>query len=87
MDVSMIGDIVELMLEAHASGYNGYKSAFVNLCRTNNELLYCDYCMNCQNCFGCAGLQNQSYCILNKQYTKDEYEKLVPQIIEKMKAD
>jgi len=87
MDVSMIGDVVDMMLEAHASGYNGYKSAFVNLCRTNSELLYCDYCMNCQNCFGCAGLKNQQYCILNKQYTKEEYEKLVPQIIEKMISD
>lgn len=86
MDVSMIGDIVELMLEAHASGYQGYKSAFVNLCRTNSELLYCDYCMNCQNCFGCAGLKNQQYCILNTQYTKPEYETLVGTIIDHMQT-
>jgi hypothetical protein len=41
----------------------------------------------CNNCFWCIGLRNQSYCILNKQYTKAEYETLVPQIIKKMKAD
>jgi len=28
---------------------------------------------NCNNCFMCFGLQNKSYCILNKQYTKEEY--------------
>jgi hypothetical protein len=43
--------------------------------------------MFCSNCFGCISLRNKSYCILNKQYSKEEYEKLVPQIIEKMQAD
>ncbi|EKD44623.1 MAG: hypothetical protein ACD_71C00072G0001, partial [uncultured bacterium (gcode 4)] len=37
------------------------------------------------NLFGCIGLRNKSYCILNKQYTKEEYETLVPKIIEHMK--
>jgi hypothetical protein len=32
-------------------------------------------------------LKNKSYCILNKQYTKEEYEKLVSKIIEKMMKD
>ena len=41
----------------------------------------------CQNCFGCSGLKHAQYCILNKQYTKEEYESLAPQIIEKMIAD
>ncbi|MFA6324802.1 MAG: hypothetical protein WCX46_01065 [Candidatus Paceibacterota bacterium] len=36
------------------------------------------------NCFGCVGLKNKSYCILNKQYTKEEYEELVPKIIKHM---
>lgn len=46
---------------------------------------YSESCYNCQNCFGCFSLRNKQYCILNKQYSKDEYEKLVPQIIENMK--
>jgi len=29
----------------------------------------------CHNCIGCYNLRNASYCIENKQYTKDEYEK------------
>ena len=35
--------------------------------------------------FGCVGLKKKQYCILNKQYTKEEYEVLVPKIIEHMK--
>ena len=34
--------------------------------------------------FRSASLTHKDYCILNKQYTKEEYEKLVPKIIEHM---
>lgn len=46
------------------------------------------YCMMCFNnthdCFGCISLKRKSYCILNTQYSKEEYEKLLPRIIEQM---
>jgi hypothetical protein len=32
-----------------------------------------------------VGLKHKKYCILNRQYTQDEYERLVPQIIEHMR--
>jgi len=40
---------------------------------------------NCQNCFGCVEMNGAQYCILNKQYSKDDYEKLVPRIMEQMR--
>lgn len=40
---------------------------------------------NCQNLFGCISMKKAKYCILNKQYTKEEYEALVPKIIEHMR--
>ncbi len=39
-----------------------------------------------QNLFGCVGMKKNSYCILNKQYTKEEYETMVIKIIEHMKT-
>lgn len=45
---------------------------------------YCDSSNHIKNCFGCVGLNNKQYSILNKQYTKEEYEELVPKIIEHM---
>ncbi len=33
-----------------------------------------------QNAFGCNALKKKSYCILNKQYTKEKYEELVLKI-------
>jgi hypothetical protein len=47
--------------------------------------LYCENCENCQDCFGCTGLKRKQYYILNKQYTKEEYEKKVNEIISKMR--
>lgn len=31
-------------------------------------------CKGCSSCILCAGLRNQKYCILNQQYSKEEYE-------------
>lgn len=42
-------------------------------------------CMNVKNCFGCVGLKQKEYCILNKPYGKEEYERMVPRVIEHMK--
>jgi hypothetical protein len=45
---------------------------------------YTQHCHNCKHIFGCDALRNNNYCILNKQYTKEEYEELVPKIIKQM---
>lgn len=38
----------------------------------------------CQHIFGCIGLKRKSYCILNKNYSKEDYQKLRLRIIEDM---
>lgn len=50
----------------------------------SQDIRYTQHCHNCKHCFGCVGLRNANYCIFNKQYTKEEYEQLVPKIIEQM---
>lgn len=47
---------------------------------------YLDICIDCEYCFGCVGLKKKKYCILNKQYSKEEYETLRERIIVDMKA-
>ncbi len=34
---------------------------------------YCLMCADCQDCFGCIGLKNKKFCILNHQYSEEEY--------------
>ncbi|ALM10101.1 MAG TPA: hypothetical protein DDX11_02860 [Candidatus Peribacter riflensis] len=50
-----------------------------------SDVWYSSYCTSSHHLFGCIGLKHKQYCILNKQYSKEEYETLVPQIIESMR--
>ncbi len=51
---------------------------------TSHDVRYCMSCHASSNLFGCVGLRSKEYCILNKQYSKEEYEKLTAQIIASM---
>jgi len=52
---------------------------------TDFDVAYSDTCENCNNLFGCIDLKKKQYCILNKQYSKEEYEALLARIIQHMK--
>ena len=66
----------------------GINGAFNNMvcdsCWHSSDLNYCGFCFSSQNLFGCISLKHKKYCILNKQYTQQEYEALVPKIIGSM---
>ncbi len=80
-DISIWGQNTELCYETIECGDNCYNNKFsVNCwpaCR-NNE--YCMYNFSSADCFGCVGLKKKQYCILNKQYSKDEYFEIVKKI-------
>lgn len=48
---------------------------------------YSVYAISAKHVFGCINLKRKDYCILNKQYPKEVYEKLVAQIEEDMKKN
>jgi len=52
--------------------------------RSLSDVYYIDSCNSSSYLFGCIGVKNKQYCILNVQYMKDEYESLVPRVIEHM---
>ncbi len=45
---------------------------------------YSMFVAGCENIFGSVGLKKKQFCILNKQYSKEEYEKLRGQIVKQM---
>ncbi len=57
---------------------------FSNTCGESSNIVYSDFCSGSSYLFGCVGLRHKTYCIFNKQYTKEEYEKLIPKIIKHM---
>lgn len=87
MDYTYWGKDSELIYECSSIGYQCSQVSFSNECW--DQLIRSQYCVNCHSSsdlFGCIGLKKKQYCILNKQYTKEEYEALVPKIIEHMNA-
>lgn len=85
IDCTMTGKNSELLYEMTAV-LTSYHSAFNNFCRFVKDVYYSNMVSNCENCFGCIGLNYKKYCIFNRQYTKEEYDELVPRIIEHMKG-
>jgi len=82
-DCNMTGQGSELLYEMQAT-VGSYNCGFINFCRTSKNCFYCDSVSSCDSCFGCIGLNHKNYCIFNKQFKKEEYEKLVPEIIKHM---
>ncbi len=75
----------EMCLDTVSSGDRNYNLLFCANIRGNSQnLLYCNIWANNKNCFGCVWLMNKEYCILNKQYTKEEYNNILPKIIKHM---
>lgn len=84
-DISSFGAGIELMYECITAGLKSYGCAFnFNVVKSSHSIFYSDVSYSCKNCFGCVSLNHNEYCILNKQYTKKEYESLVAKIIAHM---
>ena len=64
---------------------NSYDLKYSIWCDGAKYSEYCDQCVEIENCFGCVSLRKKKYCILNKQYSKEEYEVLKEKIISDMK--
>lgn len=87
MDHTSWGMNAELTYECASSGDNIYDLKFCSTCTTN--VRHCEYsylCTASTNLFGCVGIRQKQYCILNKQYSLEEYAVLKARIIEHMRA-
>lgn len=85
MDYYGWGNGARLIYECAVSGEDIQSIKFsYGMFATGMESEYCGWCVGSKNNFGCANLKRKQYCILNKQYSKEEYEKLRERIIEDM---
>jgi hypothetical protein len=80
-DYSNWGDGADLVYESIScgSGVQSIKFAFLTQ-ESTHDTEYTMSCRGSENIFGCVGLNKKKYCILNKQYTKEEYKVLVEKI-------
>ncbi|HBR80908.1 MAG: hypothetical protein UX09_C0015G0010 [Candidatus Uhrbacteria bacterium GW2011_GWE2_45_35] len=68
----------------------GSFSADSKFCQASPRIINCEYCINCvecENCFACVNLFRKKFCVLNKQYTEEEYWSLVDKLKCKMLED
>src|SRR3989344_4791574 len=80
-DFTHYGTSAELLYESLQVGNHVSNAKFSwYAALSTNDIEYSLFCFGCRNCFGCVGLHKKQYCILNKQYTKEEYEKMVTKI-------
>lgn len=84
MDVTAGGDTSELLYEAVFMTGNVSRCFFSVGGGNCRETWYCDWADNSSHLFGCISLKNKQYCILNKQYAREEYERLIEKIKQHM---
>ena len=58
-----------------------FELRFTGVIYNSFNIYYSINCHGSHHLFGCYGLRKKEYCILNKQYTKEEYEALITEII------
>lgn len=63
----------------------GRDCAFCGFSWTSQATYYCDNVVNSHDLFGCSNMKRAAYCILNKQYSPEDYAVKRNQIIEHMK--
>lgn len=81
MDFTNWSEHSEQMYEASVCGEDCQRVRFSFECwPACTDIEYTANCRSSSNLFGCVGLKKKQYCIFNKQYSKEEYEALVPKI-------
>ncbi len=76
-----VGDLMDEVVD---TGIGTSRVFATVVLRNGHDVRYAFDCHGVHDLFGCIGIRNKSYCILNKQYSKEEYEALVPRIIKHM---
>ena len=86
MDYSGWGNNADLIYESAVvgEGASNIKFSYYGTSDLSN-LEYCIWNTVAKNNFGCVNLKRKNYCILNKQYSKEAYQKLRARIVEDMK--
>jgi hypothetical protein len=74
----------ELEYEVLGSIYSSKINFSLHILSESTNVYYSNTVFGSTNCFGCSHIKHGEYSILNKKYTKEQYENLFPQIIQHM---
>ncbi len=85
VDCDTSGRGAELNFNSINAGLAASRTVATSLCWNSTDAQYSMYCLNSTNVFGSVGLRKKEYHILNKAYSKEEYERIREEIIRQMK--
>lgn len=86
-DFTNFGENAELCYEVLICGRGASNIKFTNTVYINaKNIEYSMYCYSSSDLFGCMSLGKKQYCILNKQYSKEEYFAIREKIISHMRT-
>ena len=83
-DYSDWGNNASWMYDCVNCGENIARASFSYGCWGGSNMDYCDFSVFSHYMFGCVSTMKKEYCILNKQYSKEEFEVLRDKIIADM---
>jgi len=84
-DYTIWGNHAQRVYEALTVGEGADSVKFSHQCWPEvMDVQYCHWTMSSSHMFGCANVRKKEYYILNKQYSKEEFEKLREKIIQDM---
>ena len=84
-DMTSGGDNSQLLYES-VGMLSAERLFFCNGANSSHDVEYSEQAIGSSNLFGCLYLKHRQYCILNKQYIKEEYFSLVSKIKAQMSA-
>ena len=87
MDCHTAGRTAEKIYNSTNTGIQASNCICCHNCWGSNFVEYSFNCPNGKNLFGCMALKKGEYCILNRQYNKEEYEKIRTEIINSLKKE
>ncbi len=85
LDMTYSGENMELSYESIDSEQS-FNCNYIFRSSNSQDSSYIINCVDVKDCLGCVNLAHKQYCILNRQYSKEDYERLAPQILEQLKA-
>lgn len=80
-----VGAVLERGYYIFDTGDKGMENLFSGIIWGSSFVYYSYNCHTSYELFGCTGLRGKKFCILNKQYTEDEYKKMKARLIAHMR--
>ncbi len=65
---------------------NCFQTYFCESCVDCHDIQHSQDCQSCKDCFCCSGLVNKQYCVLNNQFSREQYRDIMTDEIKKEQA-